>query len=78
MDNVDAIIDEACAREKSIRHGHPSTLHLWLARRPLAAARVTVRRVSAVLSSFPPQPDLTVRSVSYNFSDPVAQGDFSR
>lgn len=29
----------ACAREKSIRHGHPSTLHLWWARRPLAAAR---------------------------------------
>src|SRR5437868_13776140 len=27
------------AREKSIRHGHPSTLHLWWARRPLAACR---------------------------------------
>ena len=32
-------INVACAREKSIRHGHPSTLHLWWARRPLAAAR---------------------------------------
>lgn len=32
-------INEASAREKSIRHGHPSTLHLWWARRPLAAAR---------------------------------------
>src|SRR3954471_19892661 len=32
-------INKACAREKSIRHGHPSTLHLWWARRPLAAAR---------------------------------------
>lgn len=32
-------INAACAREKSIRHGHPSTLHLWWARRPLAAAR---------------------------------------
>jgi putative DNA methylase len=32
-------INEACAREKSVRHGHPSTLHLWWARRPLAAAR---------------------------------------
>jgi putative DNA methylase len=32
-------INEACAKEKSIRHGHPSTLHLWWARRPLAAAR---------------------------------------
>ena len=29
-------INAACAREKSIRHGHPSTLHLWWARRPLA------------------------------------------
>jgi adenine-specific DNA methylase len=27
------------AREKSIRHGQPSTLHLWWARRPLAACR---------------------------------------
>jgi hypothetical protein len=35
---VDAI-NKASAREKSIRHGHPSTLHLWWARRALAAAR---------------------------------------
>lgn len=35
-------INEACAREKSIRHGHPSTLHLWWARRPLAAARAVL------------------------------------
>lgn len=32
-------INRQSAREKSIRHGHPSTLHLWWARRPLAAAR---------------------------------------
>src|SRR5213595_3176775 len=32
-------INVAAAREKSIRHGHPSTLHLWWARRPLAACR---------------------------------------
>lgn len=32
-------INEQAAREKSIRHGHPSTLHLWWARRPLATAR---------------------------------------
>ena len=32
-------INVASAREKSIRHGHPSTLHLWWARRPLAACR---------------------------------------
>ena len=35
-------INEACVREKSIRHGHPSTLHLWWARRPLAAARAVI------------------------------------
>lgn len=35
-------INEACAKEKSIRHGHPSTLHLWWARRPLAAARAVI------------------------------------
>ncbi len=36
------IINKAAAREKSIRHGHPSTLHLWWARRPLAAARAVI------------------------------------
>ena len=35
-------INDASAREKSIRHGHPSTLHLWWARRPLAAARAVL------------------------------------
>lgn len=35
-------INAACTREKSIRHGHPSTLHLWWARRPLAAARAVI------------------------------------
>jgi len=35
-------INVAAAREKSIRHGHPSTLHLWWARRPLAAARAVI------------------------------------
>lgn len=38
---LDAINAES-AREKSIRHGHPSTLHLWWARRPLAAARAVL------------------------------------
>ncbi len=37
-----AAINKACAREKSIHHGHPSTLHLWWARRPLAAARAVI------------------------------------
>lgn len=35
-------INAASAREKSIRHGHPSTLHLWWARRPLAACRAVI------------------------------------
>jgi len=35
-------INEQSAREKSIRHGHPSTLHLWWARRPLAACRAVL------------------------------------
>ena len=35
-------INVASAREKSIRHGHPSTLHLWWARRPLATARAVL------------------------------------
>src|SRR5580692_6626546 len=35
-------INVASAREKSIRHGHPSTLHIWWARRPLASARAVI------------------------------------
>ena len=35
-------INRESSREKSIRHGHPSTLHLWWARRPLAAARAVI------------------------------------
>jgi len=35
-------INKQSAREKSIRHGHPSTLHLWWARRPLAACRAVI------------------------------------
>ena len=37
-----AEISEQSAREKSIRHGHISTLHIWWARRPLAACRAAV------------------------------------
>lgn len=36
------VINAESAREKSIRHGHPSTLHLWFARRPLAACRAVI------------------------------------
>ena len=35
-------INAESAKEKSIRHGHPSTLHLWWARRPLAACRAVL------------------------------------
>src|SRR5579884_2979301 len=35
-------VNLACAHEKSVKHGHPSTLHLWWARRPLAAARAVL------------------------------------
>ena len=37
-----AAISREAAREKSIRHGHPSTLCLWWVRRPLAAARAVI------------------------------------
>jgi putative DNA methylase len=55
-------INAASAREKSIRHGHPSTLHLWWARRPLAAARAVifcqmVDDPSAVSEEFPTEED---------------------
>src|SRR5437773_873078 len=44
-------VSEHSAREKSIRHGHMSTLHLWWARRPLAACR------AIVFASLIPDPD---------------------
>src|SRR5215471_7638410 len=34
-----AVVSKHALREKNIRHGHPSTLHLWWARRPLASCR---------------------------------------
>ena len=49
-------INRESAREKSIRHGHPSTLHLWWARRPLAACRaVLFASLVDVPSSHPEQ-----------------------
>ena len=55
-------INAASAREKSIRHGHPSTLHLWWARRPLATARAVlfsqlVDDPSSWLELFPTEED---------------------
>ena len=58
-----AAINEASAREKSIRHGHPSTLHLWWARRPLAACR------AALFAQFVDDPS----SVPEEFPDEAAQ-----
>ncbi|MDE0078118.1 MAG: DUF1156 domain-containing protein [Caldilineaceae bacterium] len=57
-------INAASAREKSIRHGHPSTLHLWWARRPLAAARAVlfaqlVDDPSGVPEEFPTEEEQT-------------------
>lgn len=57
-----AEINAASAREKSIRHGHPSTLHLWWARRPLAACRAVlfgqlVDDPSAIPEEFPTEAD---------------------
>ena len=57
-------INKASAREKSIRHGHPSTLHLWWARRPLAACRAVlfaqlVDDPSAWPEEFPTEEDQT-------------------
>lgn len=46
-----AVVSRHSAREKTIRHGHPSTLHLWWARRPLAACR------SMLLSLLLPDPE---------------------
>ena len=52
-------INKASAKEKSIRQGHPSTLHLWWARRPLAACR------AVLFASLVDDPD----------SDPMFAGD---
>jgi putative DNA methylase len=65
-------INKASAKEKSIRQGHPSTLHLWWARRPLAAARAVlfaqlVDDPSAHPDQFPPgQAERTERERLHN------------
>ena len=46
-------INAASVREKSLRHGHPSTLHLWWARRPLASARAIIFAKWLMNSSIP-------------------------
>jgi putative DNA methylase len=49
-------INRESAREKSIRHGHPSTLHLWWARRPLAACRAVL--FASIVDDPASRPDL--------------------
>lgn len=56
------VINRESAREKAIRHGHPSTLHLWWARRPLVACRAVlfaslVDDPSAHVDQFPTEDD---------------------
>ena len=58
-------------REKSIRHGHPSTLHLWWSRKPLATARAVlfaqlVDDPSAHPDRYPPKTDQ--QGVAKNFT----------
>ena len=54
---IQAISVEA-AREKSVRQGHPSTLHLWWARRPLVACRAAVYGSLVPVSRFTPEVNL--------------------
>lgn len=54
-------INTASAREKSIRHGHPSTLHLWWSRKPLATVRAVI---FASLVDDPDDPDAPPAFVS--------------
>ena len=60
-------INAASAREKSIRHGHPSTLHLWWARRPLAAARAVIWAIQ-LAEQFPTEEDQIKRGAYLEYS----------
>lgn len=46
-----AVVSKHAAREKSIRHGYPSILHLWWARRPLTSCRAMLLGVGSDLSN---------------------------
>jgi adenine-specific DNA methylase len=50
-----ADISEESAREKNIRHGHPSTLHIWWAQQPLASLRTTVLSPAELTRRFVPR-----------------------
>ena len=73
-----AVVSKHAAREKSIRHGHPSTLHLWWARRPLASCRAVLLALllpdpgdSACPEAFKKQ----ARELLPKTSGPVGDGD---
>ena len=73
-----AVVSKHAAREKSIRHGHPSTLHLWWARRPLASCRAVLLALllpdpgdSACPEDFKKQ----ARELLPKTSGPVGDGD---
>ena len=66
-------INKASAREKSIRHGHPSTLHLWWARRPLAACRAVI---FASLVDDPDDPDALPQFVEACRGEGATSTDF--
>jgi putative DNA methylase len=55
-------VSEHSAREKNIRHGHISTLHIWWARRPLAASRTTA--LAALVPDSPDQREQLLRLIA--------------
>ena len=79
-----ATINAESAREKSIRHGHPSTLHLWWARRPLAAARAVLWARSSMIplrtriGSPPRRTNSSNASACSTFSSDLSRGKRSR
>ncbi|MEX0804112.1 MAG: DUF1156 domain-containing protein [Candidatus Binatia bacterium] len=66
-------INKASAREKSIRHGHPSTLHLWWARRPLAAARAVIEIPPKFADNPPVNPEAREKYLGTRASRPHKQ-----
>ena len=73
-----AVVSKHAAREKSIRHGHPSTLHLWWARRPLASCRAVLLALllpDPCDSACPEEFKKRARDLLPKTSGPVGDGD---
>ena len=73
-----AVVSKHAAREKSIRHGHPSTLHLWWARRPLASCRAVLLGLLVPDPCDPACPEAfkrQARGLLPKTSGPVDEGD---